>query len=232
MRFQTIAVLCALAAPTVDAFGAPRSQFAFSRAATAITAKSSEYDFVLTPTVEEPKGKKAKKAAPAPVAASAPAPAPVVEEKKAEKPKKEKKEKKEKAPKVVEAAKPVEVVKTFEVKKVAEVVKAEAKAVTKDANALPIGIALGGAPLILAPLIALTAARSTLTKTKARRDEISRNIEEFEALEAIRLAKKSGDVDGGTLFKAVVSTLYLNHSVSLNTHESWAQIRVMMIDSS
>ena len=138
-----------------------------------------------------------------------------------------------KAPKVVEAAKPVEVVKPVEVKKIVEVVKAEvkaeAKAVTKDANALPIGIALGGAPLILAPFIALTAARSTLSKTKARRDEISRNIEEFEALEAIRLAKKSGDIDGGTLFKAVVSTLYLNHGVSLNTHESWAQIRVMMI---
>jgi hypothetical protein len=47
MRFHSIAVLCALAAPAVDAFGVPRTQVTSfsSRPTTATFAKSNEYDF-------------------------------------------------------------------------------------------------------------------------------------------------------------------------------------------
>lgn len=127
--------------------------------------------------VKEEKPKAEKKAAPAPTPAPVTTPAPVKEEKKAP----VKKEKPAPTPK-------------------AAPVKAE-----KDANALPLGVALGGAPLIVAPFVALTAARSTLTSTKARRDEIAKEIEEFEKKEAARLAKKNADLDGATLGKAVVS---------------------------
>lgn len=131
--------------------------------------------------VKEEKPKAEKKAAPAPTPAPVTTPAPVKEEKKAPVP--VKKEKPAPTPK-------------------AAPVKAE-----KDANALPLGVALGGAPLIVAPFVALSAARSTLTSTKARRDEIAKEIEEFEKKEAARLAKKNADTDGATLGKAVVSII-------------------------
>ena len=80
------------------------------------------------------------------------------------------------------------------------------------------GIALGGAPLAAVPLVGLAAFRSTLTKTKDRREEIAKEIAEFEAAEAARLAKKNSEVDVGTLTKAIVSyfeTIYVGKIFNL-----------------
>jgi outer membrane biosynthesis protein TonB len=215
MRFHSIAVLCALAAPAVDAFGVPRTQVTSfsSRPTTATFAKSNEYDFdfkIVKPAEEEIKGKKGQKKAkaaptPAPVVESpAPAPAPVVvQEKKADKPKKEKKVKE---PKTKPDVKNIVVAPTPAPVPVPQKVPAT-KTVTKDPNAVLTGVALGGAPLILAPLVALAAGRSTLINTKGRRDEIAKNIEEFNAAEAARKAKKNTDIDLIGLGKAVVSRL-------------------------
>jgi hypothetical protein len=72
---------------------------------------------------------------------------------------------------------------------------------TKDPNAAA-GIALGGAPLVLAPLAALAAGRSVLTGTAARRAKIQKEIEEFEKAKAKKAIQ--ADVDGDALFGAAV----------------------------
>ena len=258
MKFPTIAVLFALAAPSVSAFGVPSAsqQVSFARVSS-LAAKSdapSEYasleDRLLNPP-PAPEKKPFKKAEPAP---------PKEKEQKVKPEPKPKKEKEVKGPKgakyeptlIVETETVPEVApkvaapkaaatktKTGKVEYVdlevdkptrkpnaaaksqtrppappkAPVIKKERKArpaaavstSTPDANTIPTGIVLGGAPLILAPLVALAAARSTLSSTKGRRDQIEKEIAEFEALEAIRLAEKKADVDVGTLSKAVVS---------------------------
>lgn len=236
MRFHSVAVLCALAAPSVDAFGVSRPQVSFAGLSKSVLKAKNPYDFgddlfaepkektsfFVDKTPKEKKGRIAdQKPSPAPVPAPAPVPEPEPVKAKKQKVKKSKKvepvvevkapepepapvveEPKLKKGKNKKAAK-VETSKAPAPKK--EVKKAEPKAVSKDANAVPAGVALGGAPLLLAPIIALSAARSTLSATKARRDEIAEEIEVFEAAEAKRLAKKNTDVDGATLGKAVVS---------------------------
>jgi len=148
-----------------------------------------------------PKAKK-EKPAPAPVPAPAPAPAPAAKKTatkydlstpapapkvKAEKPKPAPKPKAEKPkpapkPKVVKEVKPVE----------------------KQENAVPVGIAAGAAPLLLAPIAALAGARSTLQGTLSRRDAIQKEIDAAKAVEEARaLAAKESEVDGETLVKAV-----------------------------
>lgn len=242
MRFHSVAVLCALAAPSVDAFGVSRPQVSFAGLSKSVLKAKDPYDFgddlfaepkektgfFVDKTPKEKKGRIAdQKPSPAPV----PAPAPVPEPEPVVKAKKQKVKKSKKVEPVVEVKAPepepapvveepklkkgknkkaakVETPKAPEPPKAApkkETKKAEPKAVSKDANAVPAGVALGGAPLLLAPIIALSAARSTLSSTKARRDEIAEEIEVFEAAEAKRLAKKNTDVDGATLGKAVVS---------------------------
>jgi hypothetical protein len=83
----------------------------------------------------------------------------------------------------------------------------------KEPNALPAGVALGLAPLLAAPFIALTAGRGILAGTKARREKIQQEIDDAAA------AKKKktvfADVDAGGVTKALVRTLsskslYLN----------------------
>jgi hypothetical protein len=71
-----------------------------------------------------------------------------------------------------------------------------------DANAGLVGVALGGAPLLFAPLVALSAGRSLLTKTAARREQIQQEIAEAEAAKAKK--KLQSQVDAGTLGKATV----------------------------
>jgi hypothetical protein len=71
-----------------------------------------------------------------------------------------------------------------------------------DGNAVPAGIALGAAPLVLAPLLALSAARETLGKTAARRQQIQ---DEIAASKAAIKRKQNAQVDSGGLVGALVS---------------------------
>jgi hypothetical protein len=64
------------------------------------------------------------------------------------------------------------------------------------------GVALGAAPLVLAPVAALALGRTFLTNTAARRQAIQDGIDEAKALKE----SKSTEVDFGDLFKAVVRT--------------------------
>lgn len=194
MRFSSIAVL-ALVAPVANAFAPIQRQYSAPRT---ILKANVEYDLDLG--IEEvPKPKKeAKKKAPAPesepvaapkskkrsaakkVVEAPPAPAPV------EKKRKEKKVKKTPAPPPPPPS-PVKKVKTV----------SSASTSTKAG-----GIALGAAPLVLAPVVLLGAGRSFLQGTKSRREKIQKEIDEVE-----KNKKKSileADVDGGDLAKAVV----------------------------
>ena len=194
MRFSSIAVL-ALVAPVATAFAPIQRQYSAPRT---ILKANVEYDLDLG--IEEvPKPKKeAKKKAPAPesepvaapkskkrsaakkVVEAPPAPAPV------EKKRKEKKVKKTPAPPPPPPS-PVKKVKTV----------SSASTSTKAS-----GIALGAAPLVLAPVVLLGAGRSFLQGTKSRREKIQKEIDEVE-----KNKKKSileADVDGGDLAKAVV----------------------------
>lgn len=85
-------------------------------------------------------------------------------------------------------------------------VKPQKKAVTSsapDPNAIPTGLALGAAPLLLAPIVALGGARSVLAKTAARREQIQQEIAAKKAAEAKRAL--AADTDGGELATALVS---------------------------
>ena len=143
----------------------------------------------------------------------APTPAPKAAPVKVEKPKPVKVEKPKPVP-VVETPKPV--VKAEKPKptpkKVAPVVvpvpsppapKAVVTAET-DPNA-SLGLALGAAPLIIAPVALLAGARGALSKTQARRAEIQKQIDEKEA--AKKKAEKQAEVDGGGVVGALVSII-------------------------
>ncbi len=67
------------------------------------------------------------------------------------------------------------------------------------------GVALGAAPLILAPAAILAGGRSLLTGTLERREKIQKEIEEFEA--AKKKKQLQAEVDGGELVKAAVRSL-------------------------
>ena len=87
--------------------------------------------------------------------------------------------------------------------------KAKARAVdrapaVKDPNAGPVGVALGAAPLLVAPLVALSAARGALGKTAARREQIQNDIAEKEAAAKARAAADVS-VDAGGVAGALVS---------------------------
>ena len=180
------------------------------------------------PVAEKPKrGRKSKKVE-EPVV-EAPKVEPKVEEPKVEEPKSKRKGKKAKVVEepVVEAPKLEEKILKEEPKpapktkapKKAKVEEPKAVASSsKDASTVPKGIALGAAPLAIAPIVALGAVRSTLTKTKDRREEIAKEIAEFEAAEAAKKAKKDSEVDGATLAKAVVSSDILTRKKCFNLH--------------
>ena len=120
-------------------------------------------------------------------------------EKKAPAPKVEKPKVVVEAPKKAEKAapkpKPVPVAK-------APVVKAVTPA-AKDPNAVPAGVALGAAPLLLAPVALLAAGRGALQGTKERRDKIQKEIAAFEAAKAKKAV--AAEVDGGGVVSALVS---------------------------
>ena len=222
MKFSSFAVLAAVA-PLASAF-APAAQ---PRAFTSL--KKSDYDFdgldkMAFPEpapvkVKEAPAKKEKKAKKAPEPAPAPAPAPAKAEKKPKKAKKveeppappakvEKPKKQKPAKKVAPAPDPIDAkIKSLKPEPKARKAppapkKAPPKPATTDSNALPLGVALGGAPLLLAPVVALGAGRDLLSKTQARRAQIQQEIAEEE--ERKKQAALKADVDGGELGKALV----------------------------
>jgi outer membrane biosynthesis protein TonB len=196
MRFSSIAVL-ALVAPVANAFAPIQRQYSVPRT---VLKANVEYDLDLG--IEEvPKPKKGgKKTAPAPVPEPEPVAAPkskkrsaakkVVEAPPAPAPvEKKRKEKKVKTAPVPPPPPPSSVKKVKTVSSASTSTKAS-------------GVALGAAPLVLAPVVLLGAGRSLLEGTKARREKIQREIDEFE-----KSKKKNtlqADVDGGDLAKAVV----------------------------
>ena len=74
----------------------------------------------------------------------------------------------------------------------------------KDPNAGPLGVALGAAPLLLAPLIALSAARGALGSTAARREKIQEAIAAKERAAKAKAAA-SVSVDAGGVIGSLVS---------------------------
>ena len=170
------------------------------------------------------------KQAPSPAPAPAPAPVAVVEVTPAKKGKKKERyvdlgdvatpavpKAKVEAPKPAPAPKPVSAPPTLPARtqgrpsrtKVATppsksvVIKGET---VKDPKAGPLGVALGAAPLLVAPLVALTAARGALGKTSARREQIQEEIAAKErAAKAKAKAKTTASVDSGGVVGALVS---------------------------
>jgi hypothetical protein len=74
-----------------------------------------------------------------------------------------------------------------------------------------LGVFVGGAPLVLAPLVALVAGRDILAKTAARREVIQKEIAAFEAAQAKK--KIQSAVDGSGVTKAAVRTRLSSFSV-------------------
>lgn len=191
MRFSVITVASAIATvgsvSAFAAFGSSRNT-AFAPASLLNAAKSqysSLEDKVLksAPVAATPAKASSAPATKAAPAKVAPAPAPVA-----------------KAPPapVPVAAKPAPVVQAT---------------TTADASVIPTGIAVGAVPLVLAPLVLLSAGRDTLTKTKARRDELYEQIEKFEkAQQEAKNRKVDTSVDAGGLVKALVSTSLEPHT--------------------
>jgi outer membrane biosynthesis protein TonB len=215
MKFSTAAAL-ALVAPSATGFtpfqrraGIPQSLLKVS------------YDLDLG---DEYAPKKVKKAAPAPAPVPAPPPAPVPEPVQAKRAVKKKEpaplpppaepvKAKKPAPKKAEpvaprpAPAPVVRAKTVKTPPVVAIPAPPRKPVavaTKDPNAVA-GVAIGGAPLLLAPLAALAAGRSILSGTVARRERIQKEIEEFEKAKAKKAIQ--ADIDGDALAGAVVRIL-------------------------
>lgn len=233
MKFSAAIVAAVCAASSVNnvsAFGV-HSNLAVRRQQSSL--KAEKYDLsgldgleskLLSdePTKKAPRQKKApKKKAPEPEPVPAPAPEPVA----AKKGKKVKAEKYDLSgvdvPKPTPAPKPAPAPKkkierpapTPRVKverpKPTPKARPEPKAVStaaKDPNAGTVGVALGAAPLLVAPVIALASARSALSKTAARREEIQAEIAAKKAAEAKKAAAKaSPSTDAGGIVGALVS---------------------------
>ena len=202
MKFSSIVVL-AVVAPVATGFAPIQRQITAPRT----VLRKVEYDLDLG--IEEAPKKKGK-AVPAPVPVSAPAPEPTPAPK----------SKKRAAKKVVEptpapapAPAPAPKSKAKKVKPV-KVAPAPAPAPAPVKKAAPVatktvststkagGVALGAAPLLLAPLALLGAGRSVLTGTLARREKIQKDIDDAE--KAQKKKELQADVDGGGLVTAVV----------------------------
>ena len=214
MRFSRIVVLAVVAPVATNAFVPVQRQYTAPRT----VLRKVEYDLDLGFEDAAP-AKAAKKVAPAPVAAPVtepasppskskkrasvkkPAEAPVAVETKpkpapVEKKKKEKAEKK-KVTKKVALPPPPPPPPVREVK--------SASAFTKVG-----GVALGVAPLVLAPVVLLGAGRSVLQGTKDRREKIQNEVDEIEKLK--RQKQLQAEVDGGELAKAVVRCVLMEIS--------------------
>ena len=207
MRFSSIVVLAAVA-PVATGFTPFQRQFTAPRT----IAGAVQYDLDLG--IEPAPKKGSKKAAPAPAPAPAPEPEPAPAPKskkrsaKKEEPKPAPAPAPEPAPKAKAKAKKVVEPKPAPVKKVkpepVKVVPPPPPAKSASASTKAGGVALGAAPLILAPAAILAGGRSILTGTLERREKIQKEIEEFEA--AKKKKQLQAEVDGGELAKAAVSS--------------------------
>jgi hypothetical protein len=92
----------------------------------------------------------------------------------------------------------------------APVAKTAVAAAEKDPNASTLGVALGAAPLLVAPLVALAGARGALSKTQARRAQIQKEIEEKAKEAARKRVERSADADGGGSASAFGSLVFLS----------------------
>ena len=158
----------------------------------------------------KPEKKAPKKKEPEPVPAPAPAPAPTGKKGKVTydlggvdvpKPKKEAPAPKPKVEKPKPAPKP-KAEKPKPVPKAPKAPKEPKAPAAKDPNAVPAGVALGAAPLVLAPIALLGAGRGLLSSTKERREKIQQEIAEFEA--AKQKKQLQAEVDGTGVVSALV----------------------------
>jgi len=171
---------------------------------------------------EAKKAAKSKKAAPAPptpepvpepVVVPEPEPEPVKGKKKSKSGKTKsgyvdlgEEEKEVKKAKAAAAPKPAVQKPKFNIPKPTPKPKAPPKEkapVEADPNALPLGVALGAAPLVVAPVLALSAVKSTLSATKERRAKIQEEIDTFEAEQAAKRDIET-TTDGAGVGKALV----------------------------
>jgi hypothetical protein len=225
MRFTKLAVL-AVVAPAASAFMPAVNQNVFSKyiitaSGTTSTLSMANLDGISTSNMDyenfTKKGSKAKfeqarqapKERQAPKAASVAGEKPVKKEKvvKERAPPKPKvvKEKKVKVPPKPKVVKEKAASYQFEAPKLPPIKLPGVPAVAKpptDSSTLFKGVALGAAPLVLAPVAALALGRTFLTNTAARRQAIQDGIDEAKALKE----SKDTEVDFGDLFKAVVRT--------------------------
>ena len=213
MRFSSIVVLAAIA-PVANGFAPFQRQFSAPRT----VLRKVEYDLDLG--IDEPtkKGGKKVKPTPAPEPVPEPAPAPKSKRQSAKKevepkptpaPAPKSKAKPEPAPEPAPKAKPKKESKPKKVKPEALKIPPpppppprvkEASVATKAS-----GVALGAAPLVLAPAALLVAGRGVLTGTVERRAKIQQEIEEIE--KAKRKKQLQSEIDTGDLAKAVVRSL-------------------------
>jgi hypothetical protein len=129
---------------------------------------------------------------------------------KVEKPKPAPKPRPVPAPRPAPAPKPVAVKKPAPPPKVAKASppKPPKAPVRADPNAVPVGLALGAVPLLLAPVVLLGAGRGALAGTVARREKIQTDIAKKEA--DARKKKVQAEVDGSGLGKAVVRSALID----------------------
>jgi hypothetical protein len=131
-------------------------------------------------------------------------PPPKVEKPKVEKPKIQKPVAKTSPTPKVEPVKPVP-------KKVTAVTKAPT--VSAEPANISLGVALGAAPLVVLPLLALGAGRGALSKTVARREQIQKEIE---AVEKKKRAKFNPPADSVGIAKATVRRRFMPRTFSFS----------------
>jgi hypothetical protein len=143
---------------------------------------------------------------------------PKVEKPKVEKPKIEKpvaktSQKTIEAPKVEPPKTTTPPPKVEAVKPVPKTVTAVTKAPTVSAEPanISLGVALGAAPLVVLPLLALGAGRGALSKTVARREQIQKEIE---AVEKKKKAKFNPPADSVGIAKATVRRRFMPRTFS------------------
>ncbi len=149
-------------------------------------------------------------------------PPPKVEKPKVEKPKIEKPVAKTspntktiEAPKVEPPKTTTPTPKVEPVKPVPKKVTAVTKAPTVSAEPanISLGVALGAAPLVVLPLLALGAGRGALSKTVARREQIQKEIE---AVEKKKRAKFNPPADSVGIAKATVRRRFMPRTFSFS----------------
>jgi hypothetical protein len=94
---------------------------------------------------------------------------------------------------------------------------------SSDSSAVPLGVALGGVPLLLAPIIALGAGRDILAKTAARRAQIQEEIAAEKAAQA-KKAAANAQADGSGVAKALVSVFVVPSRLKLGLDQVLTEV--------